>query len=344
MGVPYSIPSGFTVRLHALRILRDESDKFGQISDAISPGGSGDRPPYSRRPTSLAIHAEDGGTMKISPAGIHPPRRYPEDPIQAHRVQFETTIASITLGDAALQVKFIDSPERVLEDSNIVVIDGTSKGALIPTTRIQNGTATFPWITTQADLASLRPGDKFRDKQGKPLYPRRNVSIGRLGTLNSASCIQDGHITAPTLHLQNLMDIDAFPWKADWYKPAVKRALGSEANDQFVLWYTDHAQHDNPASMLAHAYTINFSGVLQQGLRDPAGWVETGRKPKATRYAVRNTQVHVPDTAEARGGIQPVIRLRADGRDRAVVRRSEPVVFTATIETPPGTGKVIAAE
>ncbi|KAM5353367.1 hypothetical protein ACJ41O_000017 [Fusarium nematophilum] len=201
----------------------------------------------------------------------------PEDPIQAHRVQFETTIASITLGDAALQVKFIDSPERVLEDSNIVVIDGTSKGALIPTTRIQNGTATFPWITTQADLASLRPGDKyygwnqFRDKQGKPLYPRRNVSIGRLGTLNSASCIQDGHITAPTLHLQNLMDIDAFPWKADWYKPAVKRALGSEANDQFVLWYTDHAQHDNPASMLAHAYTINFSGVLQQGLRDPAG-------------------------------------------------------------------------
>ena len=38
-GSPMAIPNGFTVRMHAMRIL---NDKFPQIIDALEPGGSGD--------------------------------------------------------------------------------------------------------------------------------------------------------------------------------------------------------------------------------------------------------------------------------------------------------------
>lgn len=39
IGSPMAIPNMFTIRMHAMRILRD---KFPQILDAVEPGGSGD--------------------------------------------------------------------------------------------------------------------------------------------------------------------------------------------------------------------------------------------------------------------------------------------------------------
>ena len=45
MGTPNSVPSMFTVRMHALRVLR-QRNRFPGILDAIEPGGSGD--PFAR--------------------------------------------------------------------------------------------------------------------------------------------------------------------------------------------------------------------------------------------------------------------------------------------------------
>src|SRR3546814_9787410 len=42
MATPNAIPSMFTVRMHALRILK-KRNRFPSIVDAIDPGGSGDR-------------------------------------------------------------------------------------------------------------------------------------------------------------------------------------------------------------------------------------------------------------------------------------------------------------
>src|SRR5262249_4553162 len=44
MGTPNAIPGVFTVRIHALRVLK-HGDKFAGVRDAIEPGGSGD--PYA---------------------------------------------------------------------------------------------------------------------------------------------------------------------------------------------------------------------------------------------------------------------------------------------------------
>jgi hypothetical protein len=57
-----------------------------------------------------------------------------------------------------------------------------------------------------------------------------------------------------------------------------------------------------------------------------------------------DAQVEVPDEAHDRGGVQPVIALRANGGVRAEVSVGAAVTFTATIEVPPGAGKVVAAE
>jgi hypothetical protein len=141
-----------------------------------------------------------------------------------------------------------------------------------------------------------------------------------------------------------LMDIDALPWQADWYRSKVKQALGASFEDSFALWFIDHAQHDNPATTAAHAHTVSFAGALQQALRDLSAWVETGVRPADTRYEVIDSQVKVPASAGQRRGIQPVVELQANGGVRAEVAISQPVTFTATIEVPPNAGKIVAAQ
>jgi hypothetical protein len=54
--------------------------------------------------------------------------------------------------------------------------------------------------------------------------------------------------------------------------------------------------------------------------------------------------VEVPDSAAQRVGIQPVVHVSANGRERAEVAVGTPVTFSAVVEVPPNTGKVIAAE
>ena len=83
---------------------------------------------------------------------------------------------------------------------------------------------------------------------------------------------------------------------------------------------------------------------MQQALRDLAKWVEEGVHPSDTVYKIEDSQVLVPVTAEKRKGIQPVIDLKANGSERAETGAGHEVTFEATIEVPPGTGKVVSAE
>jgi hypothetical protein len=55
-------------------------------------------------------------------------------------------------------------------------------------------------------------------------------------------------------------------------------------------------------------------------------------------------QVEVPNTAAVRKGIQPVVTVTANGVARVDVAVGKPVEFSAVIEAPPNTGKVVAAQ
>jgi hypothetical protein len=90
---------------------------------------------------------------------------------------------------------------------------------------------------------------------------------------------------------------------------------------------------------------VSYQGVLQQALRDLAAWVERDVAPPAsTDYRLEDGQVVVPASAQARRGVQPVVRLEANGGARAVAKVGEAVGFEATLEAPPGAGVIAAVE
>ena len=54
-------------------------------------------------------------------------------------------------------------------------------------------------------------------------------------------------------------------------------------------------------------------------------------------------QVVIPSTAAKRQGIQPVVTVKANDGKRTDVKVGQPVTFTAVVEVPKNTGKVVAA-
>jgi len=297
----------------------------------------------------------------------------PNAAIRAERFRFESTVAAVRGGPPWL-IELAGAPGKKGNDAHLVVLSGAAAGASLPIARTDGATVTLIMTADPAAAANIKVGDKvridnswalaletyhrhqvppdeeyygwnqFRDASGKPLYPQRDILVGPAGTANAAGTVLDGNVHGKVLMLAALMDIDAYPWQADWYRTKVKAALGARFDENFALWFIDHAHHENPMTALGRANVVSYGGALQQALRDLARWVEKGVKPAETRYRVEDTQVVVPAGARERGGIQPVVTAQANGGARADVRAGEPVSFTATIEVPPGAGQVVKAE
>jgi hypothetical protein len=190
-----------------------------------------------------------------------------------------------------------------------------------------------------------RVWDQFRDAGGKPIYPQRPMLLGPRFTQSASGVLPTGKFKGKMIVLSSLWDREAFPWQADWYGSKVKENLGDSTDHHFRLWYTDRALHGDLSRQEDPTRTVSYLGVLQQALRDLSAWVEKGIDPPATTaYKIEDGQVVVPATAAARKGIQPVVTVKANGGERTEVKAGKPVTFTAAIEVPPHTGKVVAAE
>ena len=144
--------------------------------------------------------------------------------------------------------------------------------------------------------------------------------------------------------VESMMDQDALPWQADWYRSKVKEALGDRIDDSFRLWYVEHALHGDGARQGDTTHTVSYIPELYQALRDLSVWVEKDiPPPPSTNYKMVDGQVEVAATAAERKGIQPVVIVKVNGGARAEVHTGTPVTFTAVIEVPPNTGKVVSA-
>jgi hypothetical protein len=402
-GCNHAIPSMFTVRMNALRVLR-QRDRLPGIADALEPGGSGD--PYAElnaeeaaafREVSLMGYPAKGwyghATMDsgyfANISGMIPAMDpcYAEDfwskpgylggdpksSIHAERFRFEGQVAAIDAGPPA-RIELGAAPSRDVANAHLVVESGAAAGASLPIARNNSTSLTLIAHLDPGVLSALRPGDnvridnswslaletyhrhqvpptddyygwnQFRDASGKPIYPQRSVLVGPAGTANAAGSVLTGRIHGKVLMLGCLMDIDAFPWQADWYKGQVKATFGENYADRFALWFIEHAHHENPMSPLARVHAVSYGPALKQALRDLAAWVEKNERPSETVYTVVDTQVVVPDTPAERKGVQPVIQLKANGALRTQAAAGEPVMFSGVIEVPPGAGKVVAAE
>lgn len=242
-------------------------------------------------------------------------------------------------------------------ERNIVTCGGNSDPAVINSieagdeVRVDNSAylALQTHHRHQVPTPDLYGWNQFRrGERGTPIYPQRDVVVGPIGAFHASGSVASGRFHGKMIVVENLMDADAFPWSADWYRTKVVQTLGKDGiDDRFRLWFTDHAQHGDtaPTGGEATARTIDYRGVLQQALRDVSAWVEDDAPPPAsTRYQVDDAQVTVPAAAAERQGIQPAVELSANGGVRAEVAVGRPVTFAATIQVPPGTGDVVDAE
>ncbi|QKJ21045.1 hypothetical protein HQM25_02415 [Microbacterium hominis] len=186
--------------------------------------------------------------------------------------------------------------------------------------------------------------DQFRDESGAPRYPQRPLLVGPVFAAGAAGTVPTGRFHGKMILVESLMDREAYPWQADWYRREAAAFHGDALGDRFRLWMTDRALHSDTDVRDHPDQTINYGGMLQQALRDLAAWVERGVEPPAhSAYQIEGGQVSVSGVASERGGIQPTVTLTADGAGRVEVGVREDVVLRAEAETP-GSGEVVSFE
>jgi hypothetical protein len=186
---------------------------------------------------------------------------------------------------------------------------------------------------------------------GKPIYPQRPEILGLRYAPSGGGAVQSGRFAGKMIVVEAMMDEAAYPWQADWYRSRVREAQGPGFEDNFRLYFVEHAMHTTQSARpsdprpVVTTRTVNYTGVLHQALRDLSDWVEQGLvPPPSTMYKMEDGQVVVPPTAAERKGVQLVVTLTANGGVRAEVAAGETVEFIGVIEVPPGTGTVVGAE
>jgi hypothetical protein len=293
--------------------------------------------------------------------------------VSAARIQHKASVVNVIAGQQK-RLELSSVPTGDLTGADLLVTSGAAAGKSVGLGGVAGTIVSIGFGANQAVVNSIQSGDEvridnssylalqtyhrhqlptpdmyawnqFRNAKGEPIYPQRKVLIGPIGAMNGAGSIQSGRFTGKMIALESLMDIDALPWQADWYRTKVKEALGTRIDEEFRLYFIDHAQHTPPVGVTAQARTVSYQGALEQALRDVSAWVEKGVKPPAsTNYTIVDSQVEVRRAASQRGGIQPVVTLTANGAVRVEVAVGTPVEFTAVVEAPPNTGAVVAAE
>ena len=264
-------------------------------------------------------------------------------------------------------------PEVQFLGGDLLVITGEAAGQTIALRTIKNDVVVFGTADNEV-LAKLNVGDlvqvdnsnflaaqtyhrhqvpqegypvwdQFRDRGGNPIYPQRPMVLGPMFAMGASGVIPNGNIKGKVIALENLWDTEALPWSGDWYRQQVQNSLGDKTDDNFRLWYTDHANHADFPYPGDPNYLVSYLGVLQQALLDLSDWVEKGIVPPATtNYEINDGQVIVPNSAEERKGIQAVVHVKANGSDRADIKTGETVTFTAKIEVPPHAGQIVDLE
>ena len=198
--------------------------------------------------------------------------------------------------------------------------------------------------------------DYFRDSKGNPIYPQRPMLLGPLFTMGASGCVPSGNINGKVILCCSLYDRESFPWQGDWYRNQVYDKKGDKAGDMFRLWYTDRALHGDGEGQLGdQTQAVSYNGVIQQALLDISDWVEKGIAPaQSTNYRVDGGQIEVPEKADERRGIQPVVKATiatipgmsaSTSPNKAIeVSTGTPVTIHVEAAVPQGMGRIVKAE
>lgn len=283
-----------------------------------------------------SIRSDSGGTETgFTIAGL---------PQNGNASQFEVSVANAQ-GTLLPVAGLLDGATSTFA---LGTVDASTRALLVAGARIHvdnsGPLAAYVYHRYQTPTAAdFHAWDQYRDAHGAPIYPVRNLKLGEIiaGSV-SGNTSYSGKVNGKVILVDDLLDVDAFPWDASWYSERAKNALGAAYNANFRIWYFQNADHVGVNTTRVVPYT----GFVQQALRDLSAWVERGIVPaSSTKYSVsQDTQIAVGDNAAIRGGIQPTVRLTVDGRNTVNVRVGDRVQFKGTAQVPPRLGAITKVE
>ena len=182
---------------------------------------------------------------------------------------------------------------------------------------------------------------------GVPIYQQHPVPL--MSPLMGVS--YTGQYQGKLLWIHHTHDSSLWPSQGIIYQGAVTQAQGpEEAARKFRLQWTENAEHipptylPNSSKRATATWLIDYFPVIEQGLADLIQWVEEGVAPASTTYEYLDGRVHLPANATERGGVQPVVRVAANGGLRADVKVGEPVQLDVAAEVPPNAGTIVSVE
>ncbi len=304
--------------------------------------------------------------------------------VQAARVQYDSTVTGL-VGNPASGLLLASVPTGDLDGADLNVLSGPEAGQTVPIGNVTGNTLTFGPLANPAVTSQITAGtsveldnswlialqyyqrhqvptpdeygwNQYRGPNGQPLEPQRPILVGPLLAASTAGSVASGHFYGKMIMLESTMDVQAYPWSADWYSKQAQAALGSSFGNSFRLWYMDNADHDpeGPAATDAADHIVSYTGEFQQALLDLDAWVaHRAQPPASTNYSIdANNQVQLAATAVRRHGVQPVVTLTARTRawvhaspgQRIYVAAGQPVTFSMDAQVPPGAGKIVKVE
>lgn len=194
--------------------------------------------------------------------------------------------------------------------------------------------------------------DQFRHADGSPRYPQRPQEVGPVISAGvSGGGSYTGKINSRMIVIANALDVDAYPWHADWYGRRLKAGEAGQYDAKVRIWLNDNADHLDGSVVASGSVDnqfvrlIDYNGILEQAVRDVSAWVENDvAPPRSTQYALNNGQVSLPADALVRQGIQPVVKLTSRSGERIVAKVGQHITLVGDISVPPSAGKIVKTE
>jgi plastocyanin len=160
-----------------------------------------------------------------------------------------------------------------------------------------------------------------------------------------------GQYEGKLMWVHHTHDASLWPPQGIAYRNAVAAVQGPDGlANKFRLRWTENAEHvpsdfvPPQPNRATNTFLIDYRPIIEQCLVDLAAWVEDDVAPEGSNYHYADGRITLPETAAARGGIQPVITVTANGAARADVGVGEEVRFDVATEVPPHAGTVVSID
>lgn len=187
----------------------------------------------------------------------------------------------------------------------------------------------------------------FLRVDGQPIFPQHSVPLQSplMGVPYS------GQYEGKLMWIHHTHDASLWPPQGLFYKQAVEQAQGPlQAAKNFCLRWTENAEHVPPnmappqPGRHANTWLVNYHEIIEQSLLDLVDWVEKGIEPSSTSFDFADGKVWLPDDAKVRGGIQPVVKVEANGATRTEIKTGDEITLRVVAELPPKAGSIIRVE